>query len=70
VLDPFGGAGTAGLVAKQQGRDAILFELNPANADLARERIEIASATPLRRKALLGSKIAPAELSNQIAIFS
>jgi len=39
VLDPFGGAGTTGLVADRLGRDAILCELNPAYADMARKRI-------------------------------
>lgn len=39
VLDPFGGAGTTGLVADRHGRDAILIELNPGYADMARERI-------------------------------
>jgi len=39
VLDPFGGAGTAGLVADRHGRDAILIELNPEYADMARARI-------------------------------
>lgn len=39
VLDPFGGAGTTGLVADRLGRDAILIELNPAYADMARNRI-------------------------------
>jgi len=39
VLDPFGGAGTTGLAAAQHGRHAILLELNPAYADLARERL-------------------------------
>ena len=39
VLDPFGGAGTTGLVADRLGYDAILCELNPAYADLAVERI-------------------------------
>lgn len=39
VLDPFGGAGTTGLVADRLGRHATLCELNPAYADLARERI-------------------------------
>jgi DNA modification methylase len=40
VLDPFGGAGTTGLVADRLGRDAILIELSPEYAALARKRIE------------------------------
>lgn len=40
VLDPFGGAGTTGLVAKQHGRSAVLCELNPEYAAMARERID------------------------------
>lgn len=39
VLDPFGGAGTTGLVADRLQRDAILIELNPSYAALATERI-------------------------------
>lgn len=39
VLDPFGGAGTTGLVADRLGRDAILIELNPDYAEMARRRI-------------------------------
>lgn len=39
VLDPFGGAGTTGLVADRLGRSAILIELNPAYAEIARNRI-------------------------------
>jgi DNA modification methylase len=39
VLDPFGGAGTTGLVADRLGRDAILIELNPMYVDMARKRI-------------------------------
>lgn len=39
VLDPFGGAGTTGLVAQRLGRSTILTELNPAYAELARCRI-------------------------------
>jgi DNA modification methylase len=39
ILDPFGGAGTTGLVADRLQRNAILCELNPAYADIARERI-------------------------------
>lgn len=39
VLDPFGGAGTTGLVADRLKRDAILIELNPEYAEMARARI-------------------------------
>lgn len=39
VLDPFGGAGTTGLVAMREGREAILVELNPEYAEAARQRI-------------------------------
>lgn len=39
VLDPFGGAGTTGLVADRLGRDAILIELNEEYATEARRRI-------------------------------
>jgi DNA modification methylase len=39
VLDPFGGAGTTGLVADRLQRDAILIELNPAYAAIAERRI-------------------------------
>lgn len=39
VLDPFGGAGTTGLVADRLGRNAVLIELNPAYAEIARNRI-------------------------------
>lgn len=47
VLDPFGGAGTTGLVAQRHNRDAILLELNPAYADLARERLGLPVASRL-----------------------
>jgi hypothetical protein len=40
VLDPFGGAGTTGLVADRHHRNAILIELNPEYAEMARKRIE------------------------------
>lgn len=40
VLDPFGGAGTVGLVADRMGHDAILIELNPEYAEQARARIK------------------------------
>lgn len=39
VLDPFGGAGTTGMVADRLGRDALLIELNPEYADIAHRRI-------------------------------
>jgi len=39
ILDPFGGAGTTGLVADRLGRDAILIELNPEYAAMAERRI-------------------------------
>lgn len=44
VLDPFGGSGTVGKVAKELGRDSILIELNPTYAEMARRRI--ADVTP------------------------
>lgn len=39
ILDPFGGAGTTGLVASRLQRNALLIELNPDYAALARRRI-------------------------------
>lgn len=39
VLDPFGGAGTTGLVADKLGRNAVLIELNPEYAAMAERRI-------------------------------
>jgi len=39
VLDPFGGAGTTGLVADRLGRNSTLLELNPEYAELAARRI-------------------------------
>jgi DNA modification methylase len=39
VLDPFGGAGTTGLVADRLQRNAILIELNPAYAAIAERRM-------------------------------
>jgi DNA modification methylase len=40
VLDPFGGAGTTGLVADRLGRHATLIELNPEYADMTKRRID------------------------------
>jgi DNA modification methylase len=39
ILDPFGGAGTVGLVADRMGRDATLIELNPEYVEIAKTRI-------------------------------
>lgn len=39
VLDPFGGSGTTGQVAIEEGRDAILIELNPEYIPLIEKRI-------------------------------
>ncbi len=39
MLDPFGGAGTTGLVADRLGRHAVLIELNQQYANLATNRI-------------------------------
>ena len=39
VLDPFGGAGTTGLVADRLGRDCTLIELNPEYAEMAAKRL-------------------------------
>lgn len=38
VLDPFGGSGTVGEVAEEEGRNSILIELNPAYIKLAEKR--------------------------------
>lgn len=40
VLDPFAGSGTVGLVAKNEGRNSVLVELNPEYLEIARKRIE------------------------------
>jgi DNA modification methylase len=40
VLDPFGGAGTTGLVAQRHNRNAILCELNPEYIVMAEARLE------------------------------
>ncbi|POR42544.1 site-specific DNA-methyltransferase [Methylobacterium sp. V23] len=43
VLDPFGGAGTVGLVADALGLDATLIELNPEYAEMSARRIGAAA---------------------------
>lgn len=40
ILDPFGGAGTTGMVAMQEGRRSLLCELNPDYAAMARARLD------------------------------
>ena len=40
ILDPFGGSGTTGQVAIENGRNAILLELNPEYVKLAEQRIK------------------------------
>lgn len=44
VLDPFGGAGTVGLVAEQLGRDSILIELNPEYVAITERRLALRAA--------------------------
>ena len=39
VLDPFGGAGTTGMVAERLLRNSVLIELNPDYCQMARDRI-------------------------------
>ena len=48
VLDPFGGAGTTGLVANKNKRNAVLIELNSDYIDIAEDRIH----NTLRQKCL------------------
>lgn len=50
ILDPFGGAGTTGLVAARLGRRAILIELNPKYAEMARRRIQADWMGPSERR--------------------
>jgi DNA modification methylase len=42
VLDPFGGAGTVGLVAQQLGLECTLIELSAEYAEIARKRLGLA----------------------------
>ncbi|XHE14403.1 site-specific DNA-methyltransferase [Agrobacterium deltaense] len=51
VLDPFGGAGTTGLVADSLRRNAVLLEVNPGYAEIARERIGGAFGLGVRQEA-------------------
>jgi len=40
VLDPFGGSGTVGVVAKKLGRDYILIEIKPEYAEMGQRRLD------------------------------
>lgn len=48
VLDPFGGAGTTGLVADRMQLDCTLIEINPLYVEMAKKRLD-ADAPPLER---------------------
>jgi DNA modification methylase len=61
IVDPFGGAGTTGLVADRLGRNALLIELNPTYAAMARERIALDAP-------LVGEVVATAPASMQEAL--
>ena len=41
VLDPFAGSGTVGVVAKDQGKNAILIEISPEYVQIIKDRLEI-----------------------------
>lgn len=67
VLDPFAGSGTTACVAREHGRNAVLIELNPSYATLARERI----ARHLMPLGLAtGSDLDAAGLSGQIGLLA
>lgn len=40
VLDPFGGSGTTGVVARELGRKVVLIELNPQYAQMGKNRVQ------------------------------
>lgn len=63
VLDPFGGAGTTGLVAQRHRRNAILLELNPEYAAMARRRIDAEAPAPTEMDDLFGDLPSPDALS-------
>ncbi|NDJ61497.1 MAG: site-specific DNA-methyltransferase, partial [Chloroflexi bacterium] len=57
VLDPFGGSGTVGLVAKQHERRYILCDISAENVELAKKRIdEGVTVDDKRRLASMGIK--------------
>ena len=57
VLDPFAGAGTTGLAADRQGRNAILIEINREYAAIAEARIEAARMAPEAGKRHVAKKL-------------
>jgi DNA modification methylase len=63
VLDPFGGSGTTALVALGLGRRAIMIELKPDYADMAKERIEVAFMGAAERSAYLARKAEATKLA-------
>ena len=44
VIDPFAGSGTVGVVAKKQGKNAILIEISPEYVEIIKNRLEIADS--------------------------
>lgn len=56
VLDPFGGSGTVGLVAKALGRDYVLIELKPEYAEIAKRRIARGYETGPKQEVVVGQK--------------
>lgn len=48
VLDPFGGSGTTGKVALENGRSVVLIELNPEYIPLIRRRCQVNLPLPLQ----------------------
>lgn len=45
VLDPFGGSGTVGQVARELRRSAVLIEIKEEYVDLAKDRVNLAQRT-------------------------
>jgi DNA methylase len=74
VLDPFVGSGTTLAVTTGMGRDAVGIDLDPRNADLARERVGMFLATvqaeteAYDRRPIYGPPLPPA-IEGQTSIF-
>jgi len=66
VLDPFGGAGTVGLVAARLGMDCTLIELNSASAEIADRRLRAALA-PVEGKPTTAQAYEPGSLFAGVA---